>query len=822
MQPRPKPRPLPRPRALPQSTSMPHQNMAQFVMASSPAPPASPKPVSAVAQHKIAQQAQPQPPMSQLKLRQTAAEEILTSEQTYVDQLRICIQTFKNPIESSKLLDQETLHHLFANMEPIYALHAEFLEELKKRMRQWTSPSEQNSIGDIMEQLIPPLKIYQDYINNYDKSVKVLNKLCDKNNKFVQLLNCLGTGTFVGKMGLDLLRGVPVQRITRYVLLLKQLLKYTPEDHEDYNKLKEAYEKMYRLAEFINEKKRESESRTRLLHIAHHLSGNLEGLRESGGSPQITREHKWKTKNKSKACDYCGQMAMGSYFQCNHKHCKYRAHQECKDRAPSYCMDRTKVSLVKHNRYLVEEVELNHKMTSLEHPDSRAKLRPVLVLIVNDGMVILHTSEHGEKYNLLAFIRWFKKSSNEYSILNENVTENAFSLTDPRTNMLHTFSTDSKQKKHLIELIQSLMDKWRNNILEKQRENEEVKEQFKGLTFKILFTVPVHSSTEKEFTAYVVELRMENGSATLIKRYRQFLSLHKKLKTLYKNVPPFPGKKFVGNTSPKFVQKRCRRLEEYLNKIITFPGIFDIEEVLTFLMTTISSKGEDERALIRRGWTKDKDKIEEISRQRSNTVSHKLEAVKFINSRGSICRFEDQEDEVEATQSSENGGGSDIATGPSLGTISRLSRNEGEMSNIELSLWSQLQGQIQMEDCKQQEDPRDNKAKEPTEAGGRKWLGSARTPAVGAAPTAPTPAPATEPNPSTRPAPTTPTKETKMQAVVLYDFVSQSPEELDVAAGDVLTVWEKSNEEWWFGTANGRDFGFFPKIYVQPIRSEST
>lgn len=32
-----------------------------------------------------------------------------------------------------------------------------------------------------------------------------------------------------------------------------------------------------------------------------------------------------------------------------------------------------------------------------------------------------------------------------------------------------------------------------------RRETEEVKEQFKGLTFKILFTVPVHSSTEKEF-----------------------------------------------------------------------------------------------------------------------------------------------------------------------------------------------------------------------------------------------------------------------------------------------------------------------------------
>jgi len=38
-----------------------------------------------------------------------------------------------------------------------------------------------------------------------------------------------------------------------------------------------------------------------------------------------------------------------------------------------------------------------------------------------------------------------------------------------------------------------------------------------------------------------------------------------------------------------------------LFKSIASVGIFDIEEVLTFLMTTISSKGEDERALIRRG-----------------------------------------------------------------------------------------------------------------------------------------------------------------------------------------------------------------------------
>lgn len=80
------------------------------------------------------------------------------------------------------------------------------------------------------------------------------------------------------------------------------------------------------------------------MHIAHHLSGNLDvrrlvlgepvlscggwmvthfsftvqQLRESDSSPQIAREHKWKTESKSKTCDYCGQMAMGSHLRCKH------------------------------------------------------------------------------------------------------------------------------------------------------------------------------------------------------------------------------------------------------------------------------------------------------------------------------------------------------------------------------------------------------------------------------------------------------------------------------------------------------------------------
>ncbi len=62
--------------------------------------------------------------------------------------------------------------------------------------------------------------------------------------------------------------------------------------------------------------------------------------------------------------------------------------------------------------------------------------------------------------------------------------------------------------------------------------------------------------------------------------------------TLYKNVPNFPKKRYIGdNTSPKFVQQRCKHLSEYLNHIIQLPGILDVPEMRTFLMTTLSTKG---------------------------------------------------------------------------------------------------------------------------------------------------------------------------------------------------------------------------------------
>lgn len=51
-------------------------------------------------------------------------------------------------------------------------------------------------------------------------------------------------------------------------------------------------------------------------------------------------------------------------------------------------------------------------------------------------------------------------------------------------------------------------------------------------------------------------------------------------------------------------------------------------------------------------------------------------------------------------------------------------------------------------------------------------------------------------------------------ATALYDFDGQNEQELSFKAGDVITLTDYSDEEWWHGTLNGVE-GMFPASYVQ-------
>lgn len=89
-----------------------------------------------------------------------------------------------------------------------------------------------------------------------------------ENKKFARALEKCHHANLNGLSGLETLLVVPVQRIPRYVLLLREVLKFTPETHADYAKCRQAFEEMEKVAGLINEKKREYDQLQRLVFVS--------------------------------------------------------------------------------------------------------------------------------------------------------------------------------------------------------------------------------------------------------------------------------------------------------------------------------------------------------------------------------------------------------------------------------------------------------------------------------------------------------------------------------------------------------------------------
>jgi hypothetical protein len=67
---------------------------------------------------------------------------------------------------------------------------------------------------------------------------------------------------------------MPIQRVPRYSMLLKDLAKHTWPEHPDYSALKNATEKMESIAADLNEKKREAENFSSLIELQNCIIGN--------------------------------------------------------------------------------------------------------------------------------------------------------------------------------------------------------------------------------------------------------------------------------------------------------------------------------------------------------------------------------------------------------------------------------------------------------------------------------------------------------------------------------------------------------------------
>ncbi|XP_032074081.1 pleckstrin homology domain-containing family G member 3 isoform X2 [Thamnophis elegans] len=187
--------------------------------------------------------------------------EIVESERKYVQDLRTIIENYLGNIIDTQelLLRPEQVSALFGNIEDIYELNSELLQELD------SCHNDPVAVAQCFVHRSQDFNIYTQYCNNYPNSVAALTE-CMRNKQLAkffrerqeQIRHSLPLGSYLLK---------PVQRILKYHLLLQEIAKHFDREGDGYEVVEEAIATMTCVAWYINDMKRKHEHAVRLQEI---------------------------------------------------------------------------------------------------------------------------------------------------------------------------------------------------------------------------------------------------------------------------------------------------------------------------------------------------------------------------------------------------------------------------------------------------------------------------------------------------------------------------------------------------------------------------
>ncbi|XP_035501093.1 FYVE, RhoGEF and PH domain-containing protein 1 isoform X3 [Scophthalmus maximus] len=227
------------------------------------------------------------------------ANELLHTEITYVSKLHLLDQVF-----CARLLEEarsrssfpcEVVQGIFSNICSIYCFHQQFLlPALQKRMEEWDLNPR---IGDILQKLAPFLKMYGEYVKNFDCALELVNTWMERSAQFKTIIQEIQREERCGNLTLQHHMLEPVQRIPRYELLLKDYLHRLPEDAPDHRDAQKSLELIATAAEHSNAAIRKMDRMRKLLKVYELLGGEEDIVNPT--NELIKEGHILKLSNKN-------------------------------------------------------------------------------------------------------------------------------------------------------------------------------------------------------------------------------------------------------------------------------------------------------------------------------------------------------------------------------------------------------------------------------------------------------------------------------------------------------------------------------------------
>jgi hypothetical protein len=194
--------------------------------------------------------------------RRLRIQEILSTEKTYVKKLLLIINSFAIPLkQQSDVLTSAQSNTLFNNVELLYQFNSKLLTDIQSRAENWNNDS---CIGDLFVQFAPFFRMYASYAANHEFALNIMNKLEKDNSKFQKLLKQTAAE---GVEDLHSLLISPIQRIPRYLLLLRDVESLTEPSHADIPQLQKALQLIDESMIHVNEAVRRRENNDTIIKL---------------------------------------------------------------------------------------------------------------------------------------------------------------------------------------------------------------------------------------------------------------------------------------------------------------------------------------------------------------------------------------------------------------------------------------------------------------------------------------------------------------------------------------------------------------------------
>ncbi|XP_026579536.1 rho guanine nucleotide exchange factor 3 isoform X2 [Pseudonaja textilis] len=187
--------------------------------------------------------------------RQEAIFELSQGEEDLIEDLKLAKKAYHDPMLKLSIMSEEELKQIFGTLDSLIPLHEDLLKRLKEIRK---SDGSTESVGHILVSWLPFLNAYDSYCSNQVAAKALLDH--KKQDHRVQdfLQRCLES-PFSRKLDLWNFLDIPRSRLVKYPLLLREILRHTPNDHPDHQHLEEAMNIVQGIVAEINKKTGESE-----------------------------------------------------------------------------------------------------------------------------------------------------------------------------------------------------------------------------------------------------------------------------------------------------------------------------------------------------------------------------------------------------------------------------------------------------------------------------------------------------------------------------------------------------------------------------------